>query len=122
MQGTHTQSRLASGGVGAWRARRPRALLAGRRVVGAGDASGREEDLGGLVLWAEAPVAQMLPDTGPLSSASTAWQGVERDLRSQLSGGERGLVEEYVEKVPNPGLKSEWVRGAGRAPASCTLS
>lgn len=37
-----------------------------------------------------------------------AWQGVERDLRSQLSGGERGLVEEYVEKVPNPSLKSEW--------------
>jgi hypothetical protein len=33
---------------------------------------------------------------------------VERDLRSQLSGGERGLVEEYVEKVPNPSLKSEW--------------
>ncbi|XP_004709286.1 mapk-regulated corepressor-interacting protein 1 [Echinops telfairi] len=35
-----------------------------------------------------------------------AWQGVERDLRSQLSGSERGLVEEYVEKVPNPGLKT----------------
>lgn len=37
----------------------------------------------------------------------TAWQGVERDLRSQMSGSERGLVEEYVEKVPNPSLKSE---------------
>uniref|UniRef100_H9KYA0 MAPK regulated corepressor interacting protein 1 n=1 Tax=Callithrix jacchus TaxID=9483 RepID=H9KYA0_CALJA len=36
-----------------------------------------------------------------------AWQGVERDLRSQVPGGERGLVEEYVEKVPNPSLKSE---------------
>ncbi|XP_008574531.1 PREDICTED: protein FAM195B [Galeopterus variegatus] len=35
-----------------------------------------------------------------------AWQGVERDLRSQTSGSERGLVEEYVEKVPNPGLKT----------------
>ena len=35
-----------------------------------------------------------------------AGQGVERDLRSQLSGGERGLVEEYVEKVPNPSLKT----------------
>ncbi|KAM4844076.1 mapk-regulated corepressor-interacting protein 1 [Thomomys bottae] len=35
-----------------------------------------------------------------------AWQGVERDLRSQLPGGERGLVEEYVEKVPNPSLKT----------------
>ncbi|XP_006886357.1 PREDICTED: uncharacterized protein LOC102847032 [Elephantulus edwardii] len=35
-----------------------------------------------------------------------AWQGVERDLRNQLSGSERGLVEEYVEKVPNPGLKT----------------
>ncbi|XP_027423737.1 mapk-regulated corepressor-interacting protein 1 isoform X1 [Zalophus californianus] len=35
-----------------------------------------------------------------------AWQGVERDLRSQMSGSERGLVEEYVEKVPNPSLKS----------------
>lgn len=31
-----------------------------------------------------------------------AWQGVERDLRSH----ERGLVEEYVEKVPNPSLKT----------------
>ncbi|XP_042525951.1 mapk-regulated corepressor-interacting protein 1 [Dipodomys spectabilis] len=35
-----------------------------------------------------------------------AWQGVERDLRSQPPGGERGLVEEYVEKVPNPSLKT----------------
>lgn len=35
-----------------------------------------------------------------------AWQGVERDLRSQLSSGERCLVEEYVEKVPNPSLKT----------------
>ncbi|XP_006145700.1 mapk-regulated corepressor-interacting protein 1 isoform X4 [Tupaia chinensis] len=35
-----------------------------------------------------------------------AWQGVERDLRSQLAGSERGLVEEYVEKVPNPSLKT----------------
>ena len=33
---------------------------------------------------------------------------MERDLRSQMSGSERGLVEEYVEKVPNPSLKSEW--------------
>lgn len=62
-----------------------------------GPASGRPS---ARVLWAEGcralthcPVA--------------AWQGVERDLRSQLSGGERGLVEEYVEKVPNPSLKSE---------------
>lgn len=45
-------------------------------------------------------------DTTPL--LFTAWQGVERDLRSQMSGSERGLVEEYVEKVPNPSLKSEW--------------
>ncbi|XP_056673312.1 mapk-regulated corepressor-interacting protein 1 isoform X2 [Monodelphis domestica] len=36
-----------------------------------------------------------------------AWQCVERDLRNQMSGSERGLVEEYVEKVPNPSLKSE---------------
>uniref|UniRef100_A0A8C3WBS1 MAPK regulated corepressor interacting protein 1 n=1 Tax=Catagonus wagneri TaxID=51154 RepID=A0A8C3WBS1_9CETA len=43
-----------------------------------------------------------------------AWQGVERDLRSQLAGSERGLVEEYVEKVPNPSLKSEWGRPGGR--------
>lgn len=35
-----------------------------------------------------------------------AWQCVERDLRNQMSGSERGLVEEYVEKIPNPGLKS----------------
>ncbi|XP_032097220.1 mapk-regulated corepressor-interacting protein 1 [Sapajus apella] len=35
-----------------------------------------------------------------------AWQGVERELRSQVPGGERGLVEEYVEKVPNPSLKT----------------
>lgn len=49
-----------------------------------------------------------------------AWQGVERDLRSQMSGSERGLVEEYVEKVPNPSLKSEWGAdsgGRGRAGA-----
>ncbi|XP_010860056.1 PREDICTED: protein FAM195B-like isoform X1 [Bison bison bison] len=31
-----------------------------------------------------------------------AWQGVERDLRSQMSGSERDLVE----KVPNPSLKT----------------
>ncbi|XP_061283329.1 mapk-regulated corepressor-interacting protein 1-like [Bos javanicus] len=35
-----------------------------------------------------------------------AWQGVERDLRSQMSGSERDRVEEYVEKVPNPSLKT----------------
>lgn len=40
---------------------------------------------------------------------SPAWQCVERDLRSQM-GSERGLVEEYVEKMPNPSLKGE---GAG---------
>ncbi|KAM6049618.1 mapk-regulated corepressor-interacting protein 1 [Excalfactoria chinensis] len=34
-----------------------------------------------------------------------AWQCVERDLRSQM-GSERGLVEEYVEKMPNPSLKA----------------
>ncbi|XP_059587886.1 mapk-regulated corepressor-interacting protein 1 [Alligator mississippiensis] len=33
-----------------------------------------------------------------------AWQCVERDLR--MSGSERGLVEEYVEKMPNPSLKA----------------
>ncbi|XP_067403250.1 mapk-regulated corepressor-interacting protein 1 isoform X1 [Emydura macquarii macquarii] len=33
-----------------------------------------------------------------------AWQCVERDLRNQM-GSERGLVEEYVEKMPNPSLK-----------------
>ncbi|XP_061471896.1 mapk-regulated corepressor-interacting protein 1 isoform X2 [Rhineura floridana] len=37
---------------------------------------------------------------------SEAWQCVERDLRSQMAGGERGLVEEYVEKMPNPSLKA----------------
>nr|XP_008102803.1 PREDICTED: mapk-regulated corepressor-interacting protein 1 [Anolis carolinensis] len=35
-----------------------------------------------------------------------AWQCVERDLRNQMAGGERGLVEEYVEKMPNPSLKA----------------
>ncbi|NWI27966.1 MCRI1 protein, partial [Anhinga anhinga] len=34
-----------------------------------------------------------------------AWQCVERDLRSQM-GSERSLVEEYVEKMPNPSLKA----------------
>lgn len=48
------------------------------------------------------------------ASPSSAWQGVERDLRSQISGNERGLVEEYVEKVPNPSLKSEWAGPTGR--------
>ncbi|XP_032994978.1 mapk-regulated corepressor-interacting protein 1 isoform X1 [Lacerta agilis] len=37
---------------------------------------------------------------------SEAWQCVERDLRSQMASGERGLVEEYVEKMPNPSLKT----------------
>ncbi|XP_075435849.1 mapk-regulated corepressor-interacting protein 1 [Ascaphus truei] len=37
-----------------------------------------------------------------------AWQCVERDLRNQVSGADRGLVEEYVgkRKNPNSGLKS----------------
>ncbi|XP_074870467.1 mapk-regulated corepressor-interacting protein 1 [Carettochelys insculpta] len=34
-----------------------------------------------------------------------AWQCVERDLHNQ-KGSERGLVEEYVEKMPNPSLKA----------------
>ncbi|XP_072339774.1 mapk-regulated corepressor-interacting protein 1 isoform X2 [Scyliorhinus torazame] len=32
-----------------------------------------------------------------------AWQCVERELRSQMSGNERGPVQ-YVEKNPNPNL------------------
>uniref|UniRef100_A0A8C3FZY5 MAPK regulated corepressor interacting protein 1 n=1 Tax=Chrysemys picta bellii TaxID=8478 RepID=A0A8C3FZY5_CHRPI len=40
-----------------------------------------------------------------------AWQCVERDLRNQMSGSERGLVEEYVEKIPNPSLKGEFACG-----------
>ncbi|KAM3660334.1 mapk-regulated corepressor-interacting protein 1 isoform 1-T1 [Ammospiza maritima maritima] len=43
-----------------------------------------------------------------------AWQCVERDLRSQM-GSERGLVEEYVEKMPNPSLKG--AGDGGTAPA-----
>lgn len=62
---------------------------------------------------ARTPTAETLPSGldwhGALLPA--AWQGVERDLRSQVSGSERGLVQEYVEKAPNPSLKSEW---AGR--------
>ncbi|XP_073462831.1 mapk-regulated corepressor-interacting protein 1 isoform X1 [Aquarana catesbeiana] len=34
-----------------------------------------------------------------------AWQSVERDLRNQVSGGDRGFVEEYVEKQPSNNLK-----------------
>lgn len=43
-----------------------------------------------------------------------AWQCVERDLRSQM-GSERGLVEEYVEKMPNPSLKGASNRGTAPA-------
>lgn len=43
-----------------------------------------------------------------------AWQCVERDLRSQM-GSERGLVEEYVEKMPNPSLKGAGDRGTAPA-------
>ncbi|OCT62669.1 hypothetical protein XELAEV_18043755mg [Xenopus laevis] len=35
-----------------------------------------------------------------------AWQCVERDLRNQVSGMDRGVVEEYVEKNPSNSLKS----------------
>ncbi|KAM4663086.1 mapk-regulated corepressor-interacting protein 1 [Discoglossus pictus] len=35
-----------------------------------------------------------------------AWQCVERDLRNQVSGTDRGIVEEYVEKTPSNSLKS----------------
>ncbi|NWI20377.1 MCRI1 protein, partial [Crypturellus soui] len=42
---------------------------------------------------------------GPALTARAAWQCVERDLRGQM-GSERGLVEEYVEKMPNPSLKA----------------
>ncbi|XP_064423509.1 mapk-regulated corepressor-interacting protein 1 [Latimeria chalumnae] len=34
-----------------------------------------------------------------------AWQYVERELRSQMSGNERGPVQ-YVEKNPNPSLNT----------------
>ncbi|EMP32446.1 hypothetical protein UY3_10410 [Chelonia mydas] len=44
-----------------------------------------------------------------------AWQCVERDLRNQMSGSERGLVEEYVEKIPNPSLKAGQVVGCSTA-------
>lgn len=51
------------------------------------------------------------PGPGPVPAA---WQCVERDLRSQM-GSERGLVEEYVEKMPNPSLKG--AGDGGTAPA-----
>lgn len=51
-----------------------------------------------------------LPGAVPVPAA---WQCVERDLRSQM-GSERGLVEEYVEKMPNPSLKG--ARDGGTAP------
>ncbi|XP_069807748.1 mapk-regulated corepressor-interacting protein 1 [Dendropsophus ebraccatus] len=35
-----------------------------------------------------------------------AWQCVERDLRNPVSGVDRQLVEEYVEKQPSNNLKS----------------
>lgn len=64
---------------------------------------GRDALLAGAPRWAGSD-RPLLP---------AAWQGVERDLRSQVAGSERGLVEEYVEKVPNPSLKSEWERCVG---------
>lgn len=54
----------------------------------------------------------------PLTHLSSAWQCVERDLRSQM-GSERGLVEEYVEKMPNPSLKGE---GWGASPRQPSLA
>lgn len=41
---------------------------------------------------------------------------MERDLRSQM-GSERSLVEEYVEKMPNPSLKGEGWGAAPRQPS-----
>lgn len=58
------------------------------------------------------PSRRPLPLASRPSRVPAAWQCVERDLRSQM-GAERGLVEEYVEKMPNPSLKGER-RGAPR--------
>lgn len=62
------------------------------------------------------------PGSGPCPCpVPAAWQCVERDLRSQM-GSERGLVEEYVEKMPNPSLKGARGTGAPRRrgrPAGC---
>lgn len=52
--------------------------------------------------------------SGPLTPVPAAWQCVERDLRNQM-GSERGLVEEYVEKMPNPSLKGEGGPSPGSA-------
>nr|XP_028571698.1 mapk-regulated corepressor-interacting protein 1 isoform X3 [Podarcis muralis] len=41
-----------------------------------------------------------------VAASPLTWQCVERDLRNQMASGERGLVEEYVEKMPNPSLKT----------------
>lgn len=73
------------------------------------------------------PSRRPVPPASRPSRVPAAWQCVERDLRSQM-GAERGLVEEYVEKMPNPSLKGErrgaprWLRpeaaaGPGRAGA-----
>lgn len=66
-------------------------------------------------------VAAAEPRASRPARVPAAWQCVERDLRSQM-GSERGLVEEYVEKMPNPSLKGERPRprpaaagGAGSA-------
>ncbi|NXT46819.1 MCRI1 protein, partial [Pluvianellus socialis] len=44
--------------------------------------------------------------SGPRTPVPAAWQCVERDLRSQMGSERGGLVEEYVEKMPNPSLKA----------------
>lgn len=60
----------------------------------------------------------MLPALGFIHSPpSTAWQEVEQ----QLDGGQRGESArgpvQYVEKTPNPRLKSEWGAWGGGAGA-----
>lgn len=71
----------------------------------------------GAGAWGAPAAAQVVPEaSGPLSPIPAAWQCVERDLRSQM-GSERGLVEEYVEKMPNPSLKGEGAGGTLPGPA-----
>lgn len=104
--GTWGQPRVSSWLVWGPRAVRREIGVAGKRLCEA-PVGGR----GGTLSWLGPCAAGGLP-SAPLPAA---WQGVERDLRSQVAGSERGLVEEYVEKVPNPSLKSEWAgRWGGR--------
>lgn len=86
-----------------------------RQLHCAGDLGGRDKvsSLGSCPPSCSSAVAHLgweipIPKSSTACSPLPAWQQVEQQLDGSRSGDSACGPVQYVEKTPNPGLKSKW--------------